>query len=81
MILDKYGGKLPIISNVKYNEYLKVVAQAAGIDDKPVSSHWAIHTAATLQLNEGIDIQVVLKIYGYSSTGITERMYVKLLDV
>ena len=57
------------------------MAQAAGIDDKPVSSHWAIHTAATLQLNEGIDIQFVLKICGYSSTGITERMYVKLLDV
>ena len=38
-ILKKYQNKLPIISNVKYNEYLKVVAQAAGID-KPLSSHW-----------------------------------------
>ena len=39
-ILMKYKGKLPVISNVKYNEYLKVVAQSAGID-KPISSHWA----------------------------------------
>ena len=28
-----------LISNVKYNKYLKIVAQAAHID-KPVSSHW-----------------------------------------
>ena len=39
-ILKKYNNHLPIISNVKYNEYLKEVAQNAGID-KPVSSHWA----------------------------------------
>ena len=38
-VLKKYQNKLPVISNVKYNEYLKVIAQAAGID-KPVSSHW-----------------------------------------
>lgn len=30
-ILTKYNNKLPLISNVKYNEYLKVVAQAVGI--------------------------------------------------
>ena len=48
-ILEKYNGKLPVISNVKYNEYLKLVAQAAGID-KPLSTHWARHTGATLLL-------------------------------
>lgn len=59
-ILTKYKNKLPIISNVKYNEYLKVVAQAAGID-KPVSSHWARRTGATLLLN-GIIEQVYAKL-------------------
>jgi site-specific recombinase XerD len=78
-ILMKYEGKLPIISNVKYNEYLKVVAQSAGID-KPISSHWARHTGATLLLNEGIDIKIVSKICGHSSTKITEQVYAKLLD-
>ena len=58
-ILAKYKNKLPIISNVKYNEYLKVVAQAAGID-KPISSHWARHTGATLLLNSGIDMRIVI---------------------
>lgn len=78
-ILNKYNGKLPIISNVKYNEYLKIVAQTAGID-KPVSSHWARHTGATLLLNEGVPMQIVSKICGHSSTKITEQVYAKLLD-
>lgn len=78
-ILYIYNKVLPIISNVKYNEYLKVVAQAAGID-KPISSHWARHTGATLLLNEGIDIKIVAKICGHSSMRITEQIYAKLLD-
>ena len=78
-ILMKYEGKLPIISNPKYNEYLKVVAQAAGID-KPISTHWARHTGATLLINEGVDTKIIKKICGHSSIKITEQIYAKLLD-
>ena len=79
-ILKKYQNNLPVISNVKYNEYLKVVAQAAGID-KPVSSHWARHTGATLLLNEGgMDLKTVAKICGHSSFKITEQVYASMLD-
>lgn len=78
-ILKKYGNKLPVISNVKYNQYLKVIAQAACID-KPISTHYARHTGATLLLNEGVDMQIVSKICGHSSTKITEQVYAKLLD-
>lgn len=78
-ILHKYNNNLPIISNVKYNEYLKIVAQAASID-KPLSSHWARHTGATLLLNEGVDMRIVSKICGHSSIRITEQIYAKLLD-
>ena len=78
-ILMKYEGRLPVISNPKYNEYLKLVAQAAGID-KPLSSHWARHTGATLLLNEGVDMKIVSKICGHSSIRITEQIYAKLLD-
>ena len=79
-ILKKYKNHLPIISNVKYNEFLKVLAQSAGID-KPLSSHWARHTGATLLLNQGgLDMKVVAKICGHSSTKITEQVYAKLLD-
>ena len=80
-ILDKYNNKLPIITNIKYNEYLKVVAQNAGID-KPITSHWARHTGATMLLNEGkVDMEIVAKVLGHSSTRQTRETYAKLLDV
>lgn len=78
-ILNKYNNNLPIISNVKYNEYLKIVAQAASID-KPLSSHWARHTGATLLLNQGVNMRIISKICGHSSIRITEQIYAKLLD-
>lgn len=78
-ILKKYGNKLPVISNEKYNDYLKLIANAAGIE-KPITTHWARHTGATLLLNEGVPMQVVSKICGHSSTKITEQVYAKLLD-
>lgn len=79
-ILEKYGGKLPVISNDKYNEYLKVVAQCACVD-KPITSHWARHTGATMLLNEGgVDMEVIAKILGHSSTRQTRETYAKLLD-
>lgn len=78
-ILIKYNWRLPIISNVKYNSYLKVVAQAAGLD-KPLTTHWARHTGATILLNEGVDMRIVAKICGHSSMKITEQVYAKLLD-
>lgn len=78
-VLRKYAFKLPIISNVKYNEYLKVCAQKAGID-KPITSHWARHTGATILLNDGIDMEIVAKVLGHSSTRITRSVYAKLLD-
>ncbi len=79
-VLEKYGGKLPIISNVKYNEYLKLVAQAAKID-KPITSHWARHTGAMLLLNEGgVDMEIVARILGHASVKQTRETYAKLLD-
>lgn len=78
-ILEKYGGKLPLISNVKFNKYLKDVAKAAGIE-KPITTHWARHTGATMLLNSGVPMQVVSRICGHSSIRMTERTYAALLD-
>ena len=77
-ILDKYKGKLPMLSNVKYNVYLKEVVAAADID-KPVTTHWARHTGATLLLNAGVPIEIVSKVCGHSTIKMTERIYAKLL--
>lgn len=87
-ILKRYGG-LPtwerrkkgdgILSNQKYNEYLKEIMKEVGID-RPVTTHWARHTGATLLLNLKVPLQIVSKVCGHSSTKMTERIYAKLLD-
>lgn len=79
-ILEKYDYKLPLISNMKYNDYLKLVAQASGIDKK-ITSHWARHTGATMLLNDGnVDMEVIARVLGHSSTRQTRETYAKLLD-
>ena len=77
-ILKKYKGKLPMLSNVKYNAYLKEVVAVVGID-KPITTHWARHTGATLLLNAGVPIEKVSKVCGHSTIKMTEKIYAKLL--
>jgi integrase len=79
-ILKRYKNKLPIISNVKYNLYLKAAVKYAKID-KPVSTHWARHTGATILLNEGnVPMHIVQHILGHATIRETERTYAKVLD-
>ena len=79
-ILQRYGYKLPVISNVKYNEYLKAAVLYAKID-KQVTTHWARHTGATLLLNDGmVPMHVVQHILGHATIRETEKTYAKVLD-
>ena len=79
-ILKRYKNKLPIISNVKYNLYLKAAVKYAKID-KPVSTHWARHTGATILLNEGnVPMHIVQHILGHATIRETEKTYAKVLD-
>lgn len=79
-VLSRYGNKLPIISNVKYNEYLKLAVMYAHID-KLVTTHWARHTGATMLLNEGkVPMHIIQHILGHASIRETERTYAKLMD-
>ena len=79
-ILKQYDGKLPIISNAKYNDYLKAAVAYAKIS-KPVTTHWARHTGATMLLNDGnIPMHIVQHILGHASIRETEKTYAKVLD-
>ena len=79
-ILKRYKNKLPIISNVKYNLYLKAAVMYAKIN-KPVTTHWARHTGATLLLNEGkVPMHIVQHILGHATIKETEKTYAKVLD-
>lgn len=61
------GSLLPTISNQKTNEYLKVIADLAGIETK-LTYHVARHTfATTIWLGNGGSIQELQKILGHSN--------------
>ena len=78
-ILKRYKNKLPIISNVKYNDYLKSAVTYAKIN-KPVTTHWARHTGATMLVNDNIPMHIVQHMLGHSSIRETEKTYAKVLD-
>lgn len=78
-IIEQYANKLPKTSNQKYNMRLKIVADAAGIE-KPISSHYARHTAGMVWLNSGVPIEVVSRCLGHSNLQMTQKAYAKILD-
>lgn len=77
-IAKKYNYQLPVISNQRYNGYLKEIAAICNID-KDIHSHIGRHTAACYLLNKGLSIEVVSRILGHTNTRMT-RHYAKLLD-
>ena len=77
-IASKYGYQLPVISNQRYNGYLKEIAAICNID-KDLHTHIGRHTAACYLLNKGLSIEVVSRILGHTNTRMT-RHYAKLLD-
>ena len=77
-VLKKYDYNLPIISNNKYNAYLKFIRDICGIE-KPLHTHIARHSYATRCINEGIRIEVVAKLLGHSTTRQTSH-YARLLQ-
>jgi len=76
-IIEKYDYELPVLTNQKYNEYLKEVATKAGIN-KPLASHSARHTFATYLLNNDIPIETVSRAMGHSNIRMTQH-YAKML--
>lgn len=76
-ILEKYNYCLPIISNQKYNQYLKVLGDTAKLG-KQLHSHLARHTFACLLLNSGVDMKTISRTLGHSSMKITEKIYASM---
>ena len=77
-IAEKYEYRLPMLSNQRYNSYLKEIAAICNIS-KDLHSHIGRHTAACYLLNKGLSIEVVSRILGHTNTRMT-RHYAKLLD-
>ena len=76
-ILEKYNYQLPILSNQKYNQYLKVLGDMTGLG-KQLHSHLARHTFACLLLISGVDMKTISRTLGHSSMKITEKIYASM---
>jgi integrase len=63
LVHNRSGVLLPVPSNQKYNEYLKELAEMAGIV-KPLTSHVARHTFATLYLSRGGKVEELQHLMG-----------------
>ena len=70
---------LPVLSNQKYNEYLKEIANICGINKK-MTSHTERHTfATTITLSNGVPMESVSKMLGHKNIKTTQH-YAKVLD-
>lgn len=81
-ILNKYSDDihclsrnvlLPVLSNQKYNDYLKEIGAICNIPFD-LTSHVARHTfATTIALDNGVSLEAVSRMLGHSNTNITQH--------
>lgn len=74
---NKTSGK--IISNAKYNKFLKEIAEPAGLSQH-LTTHWARHTGATMLLNAGVQPEAIAVIGGWKNTRVLMRVYAKMQE-
>lgn len=77
-VLKKHNYQLHIISNQKYNLFLKTIQGLTDIKTT-LTSHLARRSFATLLLNRGVRLETVSKALAHSSVKITQAYYGKLL--
>lgn len=87
-IWDKYSGRLPVISEQKYRDYIKEICQIAGLTEpvytrngpvpkyKVVLTHTARRTCATMLYSAGVHINTIRIILGHSNISQTQK-YIK----
>ena len=76
-VLKKYNNKLPHISNQKANDYLHLIEVICEIH-KPLTTHVARHSFATLALSYDIPIEDVARMMGHTNIK-TTQIYAKIL--
>lgn len=80
-ILLKYNNGLPMISNQKFNSYLKEIADIVGIN-KNLTHHVARKTfATTILLYNDVPMEIVSELLGHSKLAITQAHYAKVVKV
>lgn len=75
-VLLKYGERLPRLSNQRYNLHLHAIGGIVGIA-KPLTSHVARHSFATMMLSHDVPIEVVSRMLGHTDID-TTQIYAKV---
>ena len=76
-ILEKYDYQLPVLSNQKYNQYLKILGDYAKMPMK-LHSHLGRHSFACILLNSGVDMKTISRTLGHSTMRTTEKIYAEM---
>ena len=76
-VLRMYNFRLPRMSNQKYNDYLHLI-EARLKFNKPLTTHLARHTFATLVLSQGVPIENLARMLGHKDVR-TTQVYAKIL--
>lgn len=82
-ILSKYKTEeklLPVISNQRFNSYLKEIADIVGIQ-KNLTHHLARKTfATTILLYNDVPMEIVSELLGHSKISVTQEHYAKVMQ-
>lgn len=76
-IWNRYNGILPLLTNQKYNSYLKEIGDICGT--QTLKTHLARKTYATILLNAGVSLHNVAKSLGHSPQ-ICHKHYASVMD-
>lgn len=74
IIFEKYGGVLPMLTNQRYNVYLKELQDICGIS-KTITSHVFRRTYATRLIKHGVRAEIAAKALGHADIKMTLRHY------
>lgn len=78
-VLKKHNYEIRVISNQKYNLFLKTIQGLAGIQTN-LTTHLARKTFCCLLLNKGVSINTVAKCAGHNDIKITRSYYATLQE-
>lgn len=76
-VLKRYNYQLPRISNQKANDYLHLIQSRLGIT-KPMTTHVARHSFATLVLSHDVPVEKLARMMGHKNIHTTQT-YAKIL--
>ncbi len=80
VILERYGYKLPVLSNQRYNGYLKELSDLCGIR-KRLTTHVARKTFCVMALNDwGLPVETVQVLAGHKKLHTTMQYYTRVLE-